>query len=131
MRFSKRSLQGEILIDNRESPGVPLEMVRAFEAAKGQSVMHTPGGTFWEEGTLTCCHCARTYHINRQRTRPREYCAKCDAYVCDDPICQTCRPMAAVFAQAAALQTKLDAQPDHPEVQQSLIMLTDSWKWAS
>lgn len=46
-----------------------------------------------ESATITCCHCQRTFLKNPQRTRPRGYCAKCDAYVCDNPECSTeCRP---------------------------------------
>lgn len=65
---SKTSNEGYLLIDNRAA-----------------------GGTLLEAATVTCCHCQRTYIRNPLRVRARGYCAKCDAYVCDNPACsETC-----------------------------------------
>lgn len=63
-RFSKKSLEGYLIIDDRMS-----------------------GGRMIEEGTLTCAHCHAIVRINPLRTRPRNYCAKCDHYVCDNAAC--------------------------------------------
>lgn len=118
MRFSKRSLEGELMIDHRDSPGVPDAMIAAFERQTGRSVLAAPAGQLVEEATLTCCHCQRTYHINRQRSRPREVCRSCDAYVCDDPICvATCTPIAKLLDLA-----------ESAIVHQRPIVLTDAWR---
>ena len=49
--------------------------------------------TVWESATVTCCHCGAVVILNPNRKRPRGYCAKCDAYHCDNPGCGSeCRP---------------------------------------
>lgn len=40
-----------------------------------------------EMATLTCCHCQRQVILNPLRTRERNHCRKCHAYVCDSPVC--------------------------------------------
>lgn len=46
-----------------------------------------------EMATLTCCHCNTITVLNPQRQRPRNWCFKCDAYVCDKQFCITeCNP---------------------------------------
>ena len=40
-----------------------------------------------EFATVTCCHCNTVVILNPLRTRKRGYCAKCDAYICDNPGC--------------------------------------------
>lgn len=43
--------------------------------------------------TLTCFHCGTITVLNPKRVRPREWCMKCDAYVCDKRVCVTeCHP---------------------------------------
>ena len=52
------------------------------------------GGTLEEYATLTCAHCGVIVVLNTARTRPRGYCAKCHAYICDDKACSTyCAPV--------------------------------------
>lgn len=47
-----------------------------------------------EYATLTCAHCGTVVILNPSRTRPREWCMRCDAYVCDKRVCVTeCHPM--------------------------------------
>lgn len=58
---SLRSQEGYLLMDHRVS-----------------------GGTLTEVPTVTCCHCNRVVILNPQRTRPRHYCPKCNAYACDE-----------------------------------------------
>lgn len=67
MTRSLRSLENYLLIDNRTVGG--------------------PGGGLVEAATLTCCHCQRQVIINPLRTRERNHCRKCHAYVCDSPGC--------------------------------------------
>lgn len=45
------------------------------------------GDGMTESATVTCAHCHAIVVLNPQRTRPRHYCASCDAYVCDTPGC--------------------------------------------
>lgn len=60
MPFSKRSLEGYLLIDHRANHGGVVETA-----------------------TLTCSHCQRQVILNPDRSRERGYCPKCDHYVCD------------------------------------------------
>lgn len=62
---SKKRHEGYLLIDHRNSPGIG-DMKGIFEAA-----------------TYTCKHCQVVVVINPLRTRAREYCPKCDHYICD------------------------------------------------
>lgn len=43
---------------------------------------------------FTCPHCNYVVIMNAQRTRPRGYCAKCDHWTCDKPVCNLeCNPI--------------------------------------
>lgn len=89
MSRSKRQGEGYLLIDHRNSPGVPAEMAHATGLPVSLS---GPGGVF-ESATKMCAHCNAIVVLNPDRKRPRGYCAKCDAYVCDNPACGLeCRP---------------------------------------
>lgn len=60
---------------------------------------------------LTCCHCNRVVKLLPAgfRKRPRNYCAKCDHYVCDSAGCNAeCNP----FMQSVLLAL---AHPYVPE----------------
>jgi hypothetical protein len=59
--------EGYLLVDNRAGGGIPSAGIKRFE----------------ESATLTCAHCATGYVKNPQRVRPREFCRKCDRYICD------------------------------------------------
>ena len=60
MIHSKRSHEGYLLSDLRHS-----------------------GGALLESATITCSHCHRQLLVNPARTRAREWCPKCDHYLCD------------------------------------------------
>ena len=77
MSRSKRSHEGEILIDHRFTPGLPDALVNAqgLPPGAGQGVFEAP--------TYTCSHCQRVVVINPLRNRERAYCRKCDHYICD------------------------------------------------
>ena len=77
-RFSKRSLEGELLIDHRASPGLTPEHVGAFDAPA------VAKGDVYESPVLVCSHCQYAIVMNPQRTRERGWCSKCDQYLCDD-----------------------------------------------
>ena len=64
---TKRSQEGLLIIDHSASPGT--------EAV--------PEGKVVEAAIVTCAHCQRQVVLNPLRTRAREYCPKCDRYVCD------------------------------------------------
>lgn len=60
------------------------------------------GGVLQELKTSTCAHCNAVVVLHPQRTRPREYCRKCDSYVCDKAGCiVNCIPMDRVIEMAA------------------------------
>lgn len=104
---SKRRQEGYLLIDHRNAPGVPRNP--AFEA-KG-FVATAPAGQVFESATVTCSHCQVIVVLNPNRQRPRGYCAKCDHYVCDAPLCNTdCRPFKALadHMQTAAIRCVAD-----------------------
>lgn len=71
------SLEGVIEIDNRHNPGVPVELAVANGLPAGAA-----RGRF-EEVCYTCGHCERQVVKNRERTRPRGYCPKCQHVICD------------------------------------------------
>lgn len=77
MPNSKRSKEGYLLIDHRDSPGMADEaMVKAgMPVGAGRGV--------FESATITCSHCQRVVVLNPLRTRDRGWCCKCDAYLCD------------------------------------------------
>jgi len=90
----RHSAEGELLIDHRASPGI----TEAFARQSGLDVEAVPAGVLVERATITCSHCQVTVVLNPQRTRPRSYCAKCDHYICDSPICnRDCHPIAKTF----------------------------------
>lgn len=60
------------------------------------------GGAKVERATFTCGHCNRIVIKHPARTRPREYCRKCDALICDSAGCiLNCIPMQRVIEMAA------------------------------
>jgi hypothetical protein len=76
---SKRSHEGYLLIDHRESPGVPDALLHAL----GVPMPLGAGQGLFEAPTITCSHCQTVLILNPLRTRERAYCAKCDHYICD------------------------------------------------
>ncbi len=75
----KRDKEGYLLIDHRNSPGVPAEVARKF----GFDPRFMGEGSIMEAPTLTCAHCKGSVVLNPERLRKREYCSKCDDYMCD------------------------------------------------
>ncbi len=66
-------------------------------------------GKLIELPTLTCAHCNRVVVLNKDRQRQRNWCMKCDAYVCDLRVCVTdCNP----FQQSIDLAIELDGKGD-------------------
>ena len=81
--------EGLLIIDHRNSPGVSAEFIRA----SGVVAPAVAAGNLFESPTITCAHCNTLVILNPNRLRPRGYCRKCDAYVCDSPVCNAeCTP---------------------------------------
>ncbi len=76
---SKQSNQGELIIDHRNSPGID----PAWAAANGVTGPVVAGGKTYETGIKNCGHCGGHVIMHPQRTREREWCGRCDAYICD------------------------------------------------
>ncbi len=87
MIFSKRSIEGYLLIDHRAGAGVDSGLAQSVGP---EAIAVRPGGVF-ESATITCSHCQRQVVLNPDRTRERGYCPKCDRYVCDG--CEALRVM--------------------------------------
>lgn len=86
----KRSQEGYLLVDHRNSPGIrdsdltPAARAAGFQATQG----------LFESPTIRCAHCGTMVIINPNRTRGRHYCQPCDHYVCDQYGCVTnCTPL--------------------------------------
>lgn len=77
--FSKKTHEGELMVDHRASPGIP--------AARAEAMGLDPAafreGAVTHMRTLGCCHCGGVWVENPLRTRPRNHCIKCDRYLCD------------------------------------------------
>lgn len=61
--------EGYLLVDHRNSPGVPEKGIEA--------------GSIHEHQTLTCGHCQSLVVLNPERTRDRSWCYNCNEYICD------------------------------------------------
>ena len=72
-----RDLEGYLLMDNSNSPGIPDEVMVA------QGLPVGAGRTFFECPTFTCKHCQTVVIINPKRNRERAYCRGCDHLLCD------------------------------------------------
>ena len=68
---------GELMIDHRGTEGIPEELTKAA------GLPALPPGRMVEMATIGCCHCGAVVVVNPERIRPREYCQKCDRYICD------------------------------------------------
>lgn len=76
---SRRELEGYLLIDHRDSPGITPE-----QAAKaGKATVSVGAGKRLEAPTYNCSHCTALVIIEPTRTRARAYCPKCDRHICD------------------------------------------------
>lgn len=67
------------MVDHRNSPGLDADTAHRV----GFSGLPVGKGKLFEADTSTCSHCCAVVIMNPLRTRAREYCPKCDAYICD------------------------------------------------
>lgn len=124
MRRSLKDYAGYLLIDHRNSPGVtPGSLPLPTQSAETAPIV--PAGQVFESGTKICAHCQACVILNPQRTRERGYCAKCDDYICDNPICRAeCRPFAKALDQAHDIAEQFVGREDHPDANPTIV-LTD------
>lgn len=76
---TKRSDEGCILIDHRNSPGITAE----FLAANKIDAPAVGAGQTFESAMKICHGCGRDIIQNPNRSRPQEWCMQHDAYLCD------------------------------------------------
>jgi len=74
---SHRSLEGELTLDHRYSPGVPDEI------AVRQGLTPGAGKGLFESATITCHRCQAVVVLNPNRSRERAYCKRHDHFLCD------------------------------------------------
>lgn len=97
--FSKRELEGYLLIDHRESPGI----TQAEAAQAGRGTIPVGKGMRFESATTSCSNCRRLIVINPLRTRERFYCQKCDSYHCDE-----CAGLTKITGVCKTMKQRLD-----------------------
>jgi len=74
---SKRSHEGEFLLDHRNSPGIPDAVGIPWGLPPGA------GRGLFEGPSYTCSHCQFIVVLNPKRNRERAWCRGCDHYLCD------------------------------------------------
>lgn len=82
--LTKRDREGYVSVDHRNSPGISEELAAEVSARAGIQIDAVPGGTHFQSPTMRCAHCPRIVVLRPDRSRARNYCAKCDFYICDD-----------------------------------------------
>lgn len=97
---TKRSSEGYLLIDHRNSPGITQE----FVARNGIDGPAVAAGVTYESAILTCHGCQGDIIINPNRSRDRAWCMSHDAYLCDN--CDARR--AAAGGECVPLRQKLE-----------------------
>ena len=94
---TKRSREGELIIDHRASPGLTPEQVGAFNApAVGK-------GDIYESAIAVCGHCQFAVILEPNRSRDRGWCSKCDTYLCDE-----CTELLAKTLECRSMKRRVD-----------------------
>jgi hypothetical protein len=102
-RHSRRSLEGYLSVDHRNSPGLPKDFFQKI-GLNVETPKDLTEGRLCEAATITCCHCGTVMIKNLLRTRERGHCSKCDEYVCDNPVCRIeCKPFRKTLDDAEKL----------------------------
>ena len=93
-----------------------------FEHHRPMVARSTGMPKLFESPTFTCKHCNRVVIMNPDRSRPRGYCRKCDAYVCDNPLCNSeCNGSFSKFLD------ELEAKIIKSEQNQTTLIIPDVW----
>lgn len=79
MAFLQTTHEGEIEIDHSASPGMPEQAAIKFSLDPSL----TKEGKVYRAPTLGCIHCGGVVILNPMRTRNRNFCPKCNRYICD------------------------------------------------
>lgn len=90
MFHSKRSQEGYLMLDHRNSPGITQADLLTIPASHRHLFQATKG--LFESPIIRCCHCGTMVMINPDRTRARGFCSPCNHYRCDSPLCIECHP---------------------------------------
>lgn len=85
-----QDLEGEVVIDHRNSPGVSGELMIA------QGLPPEAGRGLYEGATYTCGHCQRIVFVNSLRTRERHVCRGCMHVICDPCAAEKARTLECV-----------------------------------
>lgn len=93
-----RSLEGEVVIDHRNSPGISGELMIA------QGLPPEAGKGVYEGVTYTCGHCQTIVFMNSLRTRERHFCRGCSHVICDG-----CAEEKAKTLQCVTFEQKVEA----------------------
>ena len=102
--MSKRRHEGYLMVDHRMGPGVTQDFIHS----SGKDTPLEMANRLYETATVTCSHCNRVIILNPLRDRPRQYCAKCDHYVCDTLVCTvSCKPLKQLFDELEKLGAQL------------------------
>ena len=70
--FSKRELEGYLMIDHRMGEGITPEQA----ARAGNGTIPVGRGMLFQSPTVNCSHCSRLIVLNPDRSRSRGYCPK-------------------------------------------------------
>ena len=99
---SKAAHENYLLLDHRDSPGVPDDAMQRMSPGLPSGAGH---GKF-EAAAYTCSHCQRGILVNPAPMRAREvpYCRSCDHYICSQcklilTLTGICRPFVKVMAE--------------------------------
>lgn len=95
-RTNLSSLEGYFIMDHRQGPGVPDEVVIQ------QGLKPGAGHGLYESATYTCAHSQHVVIMNPDRSRPRYTCKGCGKVLCDscaaqyatDGVCRNFNDMA-------------------------------------
>jgi predicted RNA-binding Zn-ribbon protein involved in translation (DUF1610 family) len=116
---SLRSYEGYLLIDHRNSPGVPDEIM------VNQGLTPGSGKGLFESATFTCPYCERVIVMNPDRSRPRAFDRKTNHYICDpcDGIRSTGVEMKTMKQLTDELLNKAAKAPQSETFQSSVIVI--------
>lgn len=109
-----QDLEGELLIDNRMSPGLTEKQCHDL----GIPFRHARSKV--ELPTYTCSHCHAQLVLDPKRTRERYKCTKCNKIICDG--CKAtqvmnggaCLPLNAFIEEMKERQAIKDITPTNP-----------------
>ena len=112
MQHSKRSLEGYMMVDHRQGPGLSDDFLHNLRKIfPEQSILpYGQGRGLFEAPLLRCSHCQKQIIMNPARNlavHPREICHGCGRYICDrctvlKKIGVQCKPIERVIDEVLA-----------------------------